>query len=166
MCSYGRKWVWCTWQRTYTPVCSLKALHTWFKSLVPLSKKEDSLLSLVSRKQIFFIVNNLASWTIIVVMHIIVTLKNGTFIDDWSMMMMSKTMITSIGGWGVGQTQQGAAKSIRNFVHSGTVVTEGIHFEHAIGTLIIVPLPWSILNMYLHTSQKCWEWQLDDLENN
>ena len=112
------------------------------------------------------IVNIIASWTIIIVMHIIITLKNGALAVDCCRMMMSKTMITSIGGWGVGQTQQGAAKSIRNFVHSGTVVTEGIHFEHAIGTLIIVPLPWSILNMYLHTSQKCWEWQLDDLENN
>ena len=29
----------------------------------------------------------------------------------------------------------------------------------------LCPFPWSILNMYLHTSQKCWEWQSDDLNN-
>ena len=34
-------------------------------------------------------------------------------------------------------------------------------FEH----WLLCPLLWSILNMYLHTSQKCWEWQSDDLDN-
>jgi hypothetical protein len=43
------------------------------------------------------IVNIVASWTIIVVMHIIITLKNGTFIVDCCRMMMSKTMMASIG---------------------------------------------------------------------
>ena len=34
-------------------------------------------------------------------------------------------------------------------------------FEH----WLLCPLLWSILNMYLHTSQKCWEQWLDDLDN-
>ena len=34
-------------------------------------------------------------------------------------------------------------------------------FEH----WLLCPLLWSILNMYLHTSQKCWERRLDDLDN-
>jgi hypothetical protein len=38
----------------------------------------------------------------------------------------------SIGELGVGQTQHGAAKSIWNFVHSGAVMTVGIHFEYTI----------------------------------
>ena len=86
------------------------------------------------------IVNIVASWTIIVVMFIIVTLKNGALIVDCCRMMMSKTMMASIGEWRVGQTQHGAAKSIWNFMHSGAVMTEGNHFEHRIGALIIVPI--------------------------
>ena len=34
-------------------------------------------------------------------------------------------------------------------------------FEH----WLLCPLLWSILNMYLHTSQKCWERRSDDLDN-
>ena len=34
-------------------------------------------------------------------------------------------------------------------------------FEH----WLLCPLLWSILNMYLHTSQKCWERWSDDLDN-
>ena len=49
-------------------------------------------------------------------------------------------MMTSIGERRVGQTHHGAAKSMRNFVHSGTVMTEGIHFEHMVGASIIVPI--------------------------
>ena len=30
---------------------------------------------------------------------------------------------------------------------------------------LLCPWPWSILNMHLHTSQKCWERQSDDLDN-
>ena len=45
---------------------------------------------------------------------------------------MNKTMIASIGECRVGQTQHGAAKSMRNFMHSGAVMTEGIHFEFTI----------------------------------
>ena len=41
-------------------------------------------------------------------------------------------MMGSIGELRVGQTQHGAAKSIRNFVHSGAVMTVGIHFEYTI----------------------------------
>ena len=87
------------------------------------------------------IVNIIASWTIIVVMHIIiVALKICALIVDSCRMMMSKTMMNSIGEWRVGQTQHGAAKSIRNFMHSGTVMIEGIHFEHTIWSLIIMPI--------------------------
>ena len=39
--------------------------------------------------------------------------------------------------------------------------TLNTQFEHQ----LLCPLLWSILNMYLHTSQKCWEWWLDDLDN-
>jgi hypothetical protein len=42
------------------------------------------------------IVNFIASWTIIVVMHII-TLKNGALIVDCCRMMMSRTLMSSIG---------------------------------------------------------------------
>ena len=41
------------------------------------------------------IVNIIASWTIIVVMHIIITLKNGALIVDCC--RISKTMMTSTG---------------------------------------------------------------------
>jgi hypothetical protein len=85
------------------------------------------------------IVNIIASWTIIIVMHIIVTLKNGRLLVNCHRMMMSRTLMT-IGEWGVEQTQHGAAKSMRNFVHSGAVMTEGIHFEYSIWASIIVPI--------------------------
>ena len=72
----------------------------------------------------------IASWTIIIVMHIIITLKNGALIVDCCRMMMSRTMMGSIGECRVGQTHHGAAKSMRNFMHSEAVMTEGIHFEY------------------------------------
>ena len=84
--------------------------------------------------------NNIAIWTIIVVMYIIVTLKNGILVVDCRRMMMSRTMMNSIGEWRVGQTQHGAAKSMRNFMHSGAVMTVGIHFEYMIWASIIVPI--------------------------
>ena len=43
------------------------------------------------------VVNNLASWTIIIVMYIIITLKNGALDVDCHRMMMSKIMFASIG---------------------------------------------------------------------
>ena len=43
------------------------------------------------------IVNIIASWTIIIVMYIIITLKNCALIVDSCRMMMSKTLMTSIG---------------------------------------------------------------------
>ena len=43
------------------------------------------------------IVNIIASWTIIIVMHIIISLKNGALIVDCHRMLMSKTLMTSIG---------------------------------------------------------------------
>ena len=87
---------------------------------------------------IAIIVNNIASWTIIVVMHIIITLENGALIVDCC--RMSSIMMTSIEEWRVGQTQHGAAKSMRNFVHSGAVMTVGIHFEYTIWASIIMPI--------------------------
>jgi hypothetical protein len=77
---------------------------------------------------------------IIVVMHIIITLKNSTLIVDCHRMMTSKTMMTSIGEYRVGQTQHGAAKYIWKFMHSGALMTKGIHFEHTIRASIIVPI--------------------------
>ena len=91
-------------------------------------------------QRIAVIVNNLASWTIIIVMHIIITMLEGALVVDCCRMMMNRTMINSIGEWRVGQTPHGAAKSIRNFVHSGAVMTVGIHFEYTIWALIIMPL--------------------------
>ena len=61
-------------------------------------------------------------------------------IVDCCRMMMSKIMFASIGEWRVGQTQHGAVKSMRNFMHSGAVMTVGIHFEYMIWALIIVPI--------------------------
>ena len=86
------------------------------------------------------IVNNVTIWTIIVVMYIIVTLENGALDVDCRRMMMNKTLMNSIGEWRVGQTQHGAAKSMRNFMHSEAVMTEGIHFEYMIWASIIVPI--------------------------
>ena len=86
------------------------------------------------------IVNNVACWTIIIVMYIIVTLENGALDVDCRRMMMDKTMMNSIGEWRVGQTHHGAAKSMSNFMHSVAVMTEGIHFEFTIWALIIMPI--------------------------
>ena len=47
-------------------------------------------------QKIAVIVNKIAIWTIIIVMHIIITLKNGALIVDCCRMMMSKTMMTSL----------------------------------------------------------------------
>ena len=65
-------------------------------------------------------------------MHIIVTMIEGALIVDCCRMMMSKTLMTSIGEYRDGQIHHGAAKSMRNFMHCGAVMTEGIHFEYTI----------------------------------
>ena len=94
-------------------------------------EKGGGLIAVTGMMQIIaVIVNNIASWTIIIVMHIIITLKNIAVIVDYNWMM--KSMMGSIGECRFGQTQHGAAKYIRNYMHSGTVMTEGIHFEHMI----------------------------------
>ena len=111
------------------------------------------------------IVNIIASWTIHLAMHIIITLKNGALVVDCCRMRMSSIMFASIGEWRAGQTQHGTAKYIWNFMQSGILMTEGTHFEHMIWTSIIVPIASIHSVMYLHTSQKCWEQQLDDLDN-
>jgi hypothetical protein len=46
---------------------------------------------------IAIIVNIVASWTIIVVMHIIITLENGALVVDCLRMSMSKIIFASIG---------------------------------------------------------------------
>ena len=93
------------------------------------------------------------------------TMIEGALIVDSRRMMMSKTMMNSIGEWRVGQTQHGAAKSMRNLLHSGAVMTEGIHFEYTTWALIIVPIS------LIHSEHLCayitevlratigWSWQ-------
>ena len=104
-------------------------------------EKGGGLIAVTGMMQIIaVIVNVIAIWTVIIVMYIIVTLENGALVVDFHRMMMNKTMMNSIGEWGVGQTHHGAAKSMRNFVHSGSVMTEGIHFEYTIWALIIMPI--------------------------
>ena len=104
-------------------------------------EKGGGLIAVTVMMQIIaVIVNNAAIWTIIIVMYIIVTLENGALIVDCRRMMMSKIMFASIGEWGCEQTQHGAAKSMRNIMHSGAVMTEGIHCEYKIWALIIVPI--------------------------
>ena len=104
-------------------------------------EKGGGLIAVTGMMQIIaVIVNIIASWTIIVVMYIIVTLENGALDVDSCKMMMSRTMIASIGECRVGQTQHGAAKSMRDFMHCGAVMTVGIHFEYTIWASIIMPI--------------------------
>ena len=113
----------------------------WISMGTSTFEKGGGLIAVTGMMQtIAVIVNNVAIWTIIIVMYIIVTLKNGALIVDCRRMMMSKIMFASIGEWRVGQTQHCAAKSMRDFMHSGAVMTEGIHFEHTIWALFIVPI--------------------------
>jgi hypothetical protein len=56
------------------------------------------------------IISNLASGMIIIVMHIIITLKNGGLAVYCHRMMMSKIMVACIGKQRVEQTQYGSAK--------------------------------------------------------
>ena len=61
-------------------------------------EKGEGLIAVTGITQtVAVIVNNVASWTIIVVMHFIITMKNGALIVDCCRMMMSKTMMNSIG---------------------------------------------------------------------
>ena len=61
-------------------------------------EKRGGLIAVTGITQtIAVIVNIIASWTIIVVMHIIITLKNGALDVDCHRMMMNKTMMSSIG---------------------------------------------------------------------
>ena len=82
-------------------------------------EKGGGLIAVTGMMQtIAVIVNIFASWTIIVVMYIIVTLENGALDVDCRRMMMIRTMMNSIGEWRVGQTQHGAAKSsLSNTIH-------------------------------------------------
>ena len=113
----------------------------WISMGTSIFEKGGWLIVVTGMMQIIaVIVNNVAIWTIIVVMYIIVTLENGALDVDCRRMMMSKITMGSIGEWRVGQTQHGAAKSMRNFMHCGAVMTVGIHFEHTIWASIIVPI--------------------------
>ena len=104
-------------------------------------EKGEGLIAVTEITQIIaVIVNIIASWTIIIVMHIINTMIEGALDVDCRRMMMDKTMMNSIGEWRVGQTHHGAAKSMSNFMHSVAVMTEGIHFEFTIWALIIMPI--------------------------
>ena len=61
-------------------------------------EKGGGLIAVTGITQIIaVIVNIIASWTITVVMYIIVTLKNGALVVDCHRMMMSKIMFASIG---------------------------------------------------------------------
>ena len=118
----------------------------WFFIGTSTIEKVEWLIAVTGITQtIAVIVNIIASWTIILVMHIIITLKNGALDVDCRRMMMIRTMMNSIGEWRVGQTQYCATKSMRNFVHCGAVMTVGIHFEYTIWALIIVP------NTFIHS---------------
>ena len=104
-------------------------------------EKGEWLIAVTGMMQtIAVIVNNVAIWTIIFVMHIIVTMIESALVVDCGRMKMNKTMMNSIGDWRVGQTHHGAAKSIWNFMQCGAVMTVGIHFEHTIWASIIVPI--------------------------
>ena len=111
------------------------------------------------------IVNNVAIWTIIIVMYIIITLK------------MVLSLLTAIGWWWAGlwwvvlESEEldkhimvlpsvfGTSCTVEQWWQKA--YTLNTWFEHR----LLCPLLWSILNMYLHTSQKCWEWWSDDLNN-
>ena len=61
-------------------------------------EKGGGLIAVTGMMQIIaVIVNNVACWTIIVVMSIIVTLENGALDVDCHRMMMSKIIFASIG---------------------------------------------------------------------
>ena len=112
----------------------------WISMGTSTFEKGEWLIAVTGMMQIIAVtVNNVAIWTIIVIMYIIITLINCALIVDYCRMMMSKVMFAMTGDWRVGQTQH-AAKSMKNFVHSGAVMTEGIHFEYTIWASIIVPI--------------------------
>ena len=61
-------------------------------------EKEGGLIAVTGIMQtIAVIVNNIASWTIIVVMHFIIAMIEGALIVDCHRMMMSKIMFASTG---------------------------------------------------------------------
>jgi hypothetical protein len=63
-----------------------------------ISEKGGGLIAVTGITQtLAVIVNIVASWTIIVVMCIIITLKKGALVVDFCRMMMNKTMMSSIG---------------------------------------------------------------------
>ena len=143
----------------------MKKTFDWFFIGTTTIEKGGGLIAVTGIMQTIAVIpNNFASWTIMVVMHII-TLKNGALIVDCSRMMMSKTMMAGIRKQWVGQTNMvlpsllGTSCKVEQWWQKA--YTLNIQFEHQ----LLCPLLQSILNMYWHTSQKCWEWQLDYLDN-
>ena len=61
-------------------------------------EKGGGLIAVTGMMQtIAVIVNNVASWTIIIIMHIINTMIEGALVVGCRRMMMNKTMMNSIG---------------------------------------------------------------------
>ena len=61
-------------------------------------EKGGGLIAVTGMMQtIAVIVNNVASWTIIIIMHIINTMIEGALVVDCCRMMMNRTMMNSIG---------------------------------------------------------------------
>ena len=108
-------------------------------------------------------VNIVTNWTVIVVMLIIITLKmvlSLLIVVGWARLYLlvfeseelDKHNMVLPSLWGTMCTvEQWWQKAY----------TLNTQFEHQ----LLCPLLRSILNMYLHTSQKCWEWRSDDLDN-
>ena len=133
--------------------------------LLPLRKEEDSLLSLESCKQLLSLSTSL-----------LVGLSSLSCISSspWKMVL---SFLTAVGWWWAGlwwivlESEELDKHIMVLWSLWGTSCTEeqwgqkaytlNTQFEH----WLLCPLPQSILNMYLHTSQKCWERQLDDLDN-
>ena len=143
----------------------MKKTFDWFFIGTTTIEKGGGLIAVTGIMQTIAVIpNNFASWTIMVVMHII-TLKNGALIVDCSRMMMSKTMMAGIRKQWVGQTNMvlpsllGTSCKVEQWWQKA--YTLNTQFEHQ----ILCPLPWSILSMHIHTSQKCCKRQLDDLDN-
>ena len=98
-------------------------------------------------------------------MHIIVTMIEGALLVDSSRMRMT------ILWWLVLESEE-LDKHIMVLPSIFWTLFTVEHWWYKVHTLntqfehwLLCPLLWSILNMYLHTSQKCWERQLDDLDS-
>ena len=149
----------------YTSV-QLSPLKKTFEStwvLVPLRKEEDSLQSLVSCKQLLSL-----STLLLVGLSSLLCLSSS----PWKMVL---SLLTVLGlaklWWLVLESEEldkhnmvlpslwGTSCTVEQWWQKA--YTLNTWFEH----WLLCPLLRSILNMYLHTSQKCWERWSDDLDN-